>query len=268
MPTVRVGDINIYYEIHGEGEPLVHISGGGATVEWSHEMIPTYANEFRLVLFDNRGAGKTDVPDAPFTIEIMADDVDGLLDVINIKSAHVVGASTGGMVAQQFAIRHPEKVMSLVLVSTYCGDTHGIPMNTEPIRLSDNVLTRKTDHLEAERALFSICFTQEFIKNNPGFIDNMMEFVKVRPLFTRGMAMQLQAIKMHDTYELLPKITAPSLIIAGDADEVIPVENARILASRIPDAELVILKNAGHMLIEAGPEKDKTILDFLRRHKS
>ena len=98
MPYVKNGDINIYYEIHGEGEPLVMIMGAWGNLEWYYPSIPVYSPEFKLVLYDNRGAGRSDDSDAAYTIEVLADDLAGLLDTIGIESAHIFGASLGGMI--------------------------------------------------------------------------------------------------------------------------------------------------------------------------
>ncbi|UCD08911.1 MAG: alpha/beta fold hydrolase [Dehalococcoidales bacterium] len=126
MPIVKVGDINMYYEVHGEGEPLVFIPGGGSTVEKVLPRLPIYSKEYKVVVFDNRGMGHSDAPDIPYTMEMFADDLAGLLDAINIDTIHVVSESYGGLIAQHLAIRHPHMIRSLILMSTYCGGPHSI----------------------------------------------------------------------------------------------------------------------------------------------
>jgi len=116
----------MYCEVHGEGEPLVMINGAGATVEWSYRLIPTYSHEYRLVLFDNRGIGQSDRPDMVYTTAMMSDDLAGLLDGIGIDSAQIRGVSFGGMIAQEFALRHPKRARSLILAATYCGGKHSV----------------------------------------------------------------------------------------------------------------------------------------------
>jgi 3-oxoadipate enol-lactonase len=263
MPKVKVGDINMYYEVHGKGEPLVLITGAGASMEMAAPaIIPVYSPEYQVVLFDNRGAGKSDVPDIPYTTEMMADDLSGLLDVIGIKSAHVCGTSMGGMIAQQFVLRYPKRVRSLILQSTYCGGQHSI-LPEETIRLSMGL---KIAPDELARRMIEISITPEFKEKNPVLIQQIISTMNTNLAPRVGMMRQGQAVKSHNTYERLPEIKAPTLVMSGDADRALPVENSRIMASRIPGAELVILKNAGHLLIEAGGEPNRLILDFLKQH--
>jgi 3-oxoadipate enol-lactonase len=263
VPKIKVGDITMYYEVHGEGEPLVMICGAGAGLELFYKRIPTFSQEYRLVLFDNRGAGRSDRPDMTYTTKLMSDDLAGLLDAIGIDSAHINGISMGGMIAQHFALGYPKRVRSLILTVTYCGGPHSI---MSP--LADMADMYKLTPEEATETMLRWFVTEEFINKNPSLFQQLIAFMVEHPLVHGDLPKHTQAIATHDTYERLPEIRVPTLIIAGDADRIIPVENARILASRIPNAELVILKNAGHMLLEAADEADKITLDFLKRHRT
>ena len=265
MPTVKVGDINMYYEIHGSGEPLVIIVGGGASTELCAELIPTYSPEYRLVLFDNRGAGRSDAPDIPYTMEMFADDLAGLLDVIDIGSAHVSGGSLGGGIAQCFTLMYPDRVRSLVLSSTHCGGKHIVAPDAEVTEIMTNLAQANPE--ERAETMMRLNVTPEFAARNPGVMQEMREERARQYAPSHGITRQLQASCAIDIYERLPEIKAPTLIIHGDADRLVPVENARIMASRIPNAELVILKNTGHILIEAGNEPSRIILDFLGRNR-
>jgi 3-oxoadipate enol-lactonase len=118
MPTAKTNDISAYYEVHGEGKPLLLIAGLGSGVSLFAKSIPIFSKGRKVVAFDNRGAGRTDKPDIPYTIEMMADDAAGLLRALDIKSADVLGVSMGGRIAMDLAIRHPEMVRDLILVST------------------------------------------------------------------------------------------------------------------------------------------------------
>jgi pimeloyl-ACP methyl ester carboxylesterase len=262
MPGVKVGDINMYYEVHGEGEPLVLINGAGAGVEWFYRLISTYSRQYRLILFDNRGAGRSDRPEMDYTTEAMSDDLAGLLDVIGVDTVHVKGVSMGGMIAQHFALRYPKRVRSLILAVTYCGGPHSI---MPPV--SDILDLHDLNPKEAAEAMLRWCVSEEFVNKNRGLFQQLIAFAVKHPIIHPDSPRHLQAIARHDTYERLPEISAPTLVLAGDADKIIAVENARILASRIPNAELVILKDAGHALIEAADEVDRVVLDFLRRHR-
>lgn len=259
MPTVQVGDINIYYEIHGKGEPLVMICGASATTESYALLAPIYARQYQVILFDNRGTGKTDAPDIPYTAEMMADDLAGLLDSIGIKSAHIYGQSMGGMIAQEFALRHPRRVKSLALQCTTCGGPHSPPLN-ESKRFNPELRTKMTPEELGEETL-QLCVTPGFIKKHPEVARRMKE-----AMMKHGALRQAQAAKDHSTYERLPEIKVPTLILVGDVDAAIPAENSRILASRIPQAELVVFKGAGHILIEAGNKPAHVILEFLNRN--
>ena len=268
MPKVKVGDINMYYEIHGKGEPLVMIMGASGNIEWMRQAIPVYSREYRLILFDNRGAGRTDAPDIPYTIALMADDLAGLLDVIGIDSAHIQGASMGGMIAQEFVLRYPERVRSLILACTYCGGP-GSSIMTDPevMRFAQRMPSLSGKELAMET--LRICVSQEFIAKNPVLIQNMIKQMMKYPITPQGSKRQGEAVASYNTYERLPEIKTPTLVMSGDADKLIPVANSRIIASRIPGAELVILKGAGHMFnLEAGEEADHIMLDFLKRHST
>jgi len=262
MPKVRVGGIDMYYEVHGEGEPLVIINGAGANLEVSYRRIPLYSSEFRLILFDNRGAGRSDKPDMAYTTELMAADLAGLLDAIGIDSAHIQGMSMGGMIAQQLVLRYPERVRSLVLAVTYCGGPHGIVPPLGELNF------RRSTPEESTEALLRACVTQEYIDKNPDAFQQLVAFTVAHPFPQDSLAKHASAVTTHDAYDRLPEIRVPTLVLAGDSDRIIPPENARILVSRIPNSELVIFQNAGHMLVEAGAEPDRVALDFFKRHRT
>jgi 3-oxoadipate enol-lactonase len=269
MPTAKVGDINIYYEIHGEGEALVLIMGYGGNSQWWYMDIPVFSNEYRVIAFDNRGTGRSDKPDIPYTMEMMAGDVAGLLEAIGIDAAHVYGVSMGGMIAQEFALLYPEKVISLVLGCTLSGGSNAIIPDADAMKVLFNMerMQRLTPE-EATKEVLPFLFTQEFCDKNTKLIDaliaGMTEYVTPLQTYVR----QGEAIMNHDTYDRLPQLKIPTLIIAGNADRLVPVENSKLLASRIPNAELFILENMGHGFnIEAAEEAHKIVLDFLRRHR-
>ena len=258
----------MYYEIHGEGEPLVYITGAGGNTTQCYGYIPVYSREYRLILFDSRGAGQSDAPDMPYTMEIMADDLAGLLDTIGINASHIWGVSMGGMIAQQFALRYPEKVRSLILACTYCGGP-GSSLMTDPEVMRATERMQGLPLKESMMEMLRLMVSQKFIDDNPGLIREMVEQMTKHPAPPHGRMRQTEAAMAHNTYERLPEIKAPTLVIHGDADKLINVENSRIIASRIPGAELVILKNMGHLFaLEAEDESNRITLDFLRRHSA
>ena len=269
MPVAKVGDINIYYEIHGKGEPLVLIYGyAGHSGLWFRQ-IPVLSKKYQVIAFDNRGVGRSDKPDIPYTMAMMAGDISGLLNVIGIDAAHIFGISMGGMIAQRFALDYPRRVISLVLGCTYCGGAHSIQPEPESIAaLFDFERLKRMTLEEVVRQLIPFLFSRDFIEKNPHIVEERVAKSLEYPTPMHGVTRQAGAIMGHNTYELLPKIELPTLVIAGDSDRLIPVENSRILASRIPKAELVIIKGAGHeFFIEDAEEANRIVLGFLGRHK-
>jgi len=269
MPMVEVADVNIHYNAHGQGEALVLINGFGSNSQSWFLEVPAFSPEFQVISFDNRGTGQSDKPDIPYTMEMMAGDVAGLLKSLGIEATHVYGVSMGGMIAQEFTLRYPDMVTSLVLGCTNCGGPNAVRPDAAAMAfLFDPERMQRLTPEEGARQSLPFLFSQEYIDNNPELVDEIVarRLEEVTPL--RTYARQGQAIMGHDTYDRLPQLRVPTMVIAGTADRLVPVENSRILASRIPNAELVLLENMGHgYLVEAAEEANKAILDFLRRHR-
>jgi len=268
MPTVKVGDINIYYEIHGKGEPLLLIMGlGGDTSRW-FRVLPILSQRYQVIVFDNRGVGQSDKPDIPYTMEMMADDIAGLLNALGIGTAHIFGISMGGMIAQHFALRHARRVTSLILGCTRCGGPHSIYESEGSSRALDPELTRTMTAEQRIREMLPFLWSKEFIDNNPAIVKEQISLGADHPIDPAGYTRQKQAADFHDTYERLPEIRVPTLVITGQADRLIPSENSRILASRIPGAKLVLLKKAGHgFYSEARDETCRIIMDFMAKNR-
>jgi len=269
MPMIEVGDINIHYNSHGEGEALVLINGFGSNSHSWFLEVPTFSREFQVITLDNRGTGQSDKPDVPYTMEMLAGDVAGLLNALGVEATHVYGVSMGGMIAQQFTLSYPDMVISLVLGCTNCGGPNTVRPDAEAMTfLFDAERMKRLTPEEGARESLPFLFSQEYIDSNPELMKEVVarRLAEVTPLHTY--VRQGQAIMGHDTYDRLPRIRVPTLVIAGTADRLVPVENSRILASRIPNAELVLLENMGHgYLVEAAEEANKAILGFLRRHR-
>jgi 3-oxoadipate enol-lactonase len=252
VPKTRVGDINIYYEVYGKGQALALIMGLGGGLPWLFRQIPAFSQQYKVIAFDNRGTG----------------DLRGLLDNIRVKSANVFGISMGGMIAQHFALLYPEKVKTLVLGATTCGGSHRVILDTEAIKvLFDMERMEKMSPEERAAETLPLVFSQEFIGKNQALIQELLTKMAGHVTPLHGYSRQVQAIMGHDTYQRLPEINVPTLVIAGDADKLVPVENSRIIASMIPNAELIILKNMGHGFnIEAADEVNRIVLQFLNRY--
>jgi len=261
MPKVKVGDVNIYYEIKGEGEPLVMIMGLAGNLDWwDPRMISEFSKYFKVMLFDNRGAGRSDMGEKPFSIKLFADDTSALMDALGIPKANVLGLSMGGMIAQELALNYPEKVKKLVLCSTFCGARKGVLPPPQPVPLDE----LETNPRKVMEFMARAIFTEEFIRDNPQLFEDMIQRMLKAPISKKAFLEQFNAIMQFDTYDRLPQIRVPTLIVHGKKDVLLPVENAIIMAQRIPNAKLVILENSGHGLAEEGRKAISAIIDFLR----
>jgi pimeloyl-ACP methyl ester carboxylesterase len=267
VPKVKSNNIEIYYETRGEGTPLVMIMGWGSSSErWSAVFVEELEKHYELILFDNRGTGRSDKPDIEYSVRMMADDAADLMDAIKVSKAHVFGVSMGGMIAQELVINYPEKVESLILGCTACGGAQGIW--SEEIRelvtafASDNPPEMSP---ELQNNFLRLSFTPSFLKENRNAIIKGLMALKYRtPAFAMGR--QAQAILKHDTCDRLSQIKVPTLVLHGEEDIMVPPENARILVNMIPNSKRQMLENAGHNFL-AGIE-DKVagiVLEFLER---
>ena len=265
MPRVRVSDISIFYDTRGDGEPLVLIMGlgGGSSLWW--RQVASFSEEYHVLTYDSRGVGRTDKPDIPYSMDMLVSDAAGLLESLGIASAHVYGVSMGGMVAQELALRHPKLVSSLILGSTTCGGSHAVMPPQETLQKLFGIMSLSPD--EAVKVSTSVTFSAGFIERHPKKIREWLIRGAESLPSPMGFRRQAEAVAGFDTYDRLRQISAPTLILAGTDDQLIPAENSRILASRIPNAELVFFEGAGHgYLWEAEEEADQVVRDFLRRH--
>jgi pimeloyl-ACP methyl ester carboxylesterase len=265
MPKVRVADIDIYYEMHGVGEPLVLIMGlgGGSSMWW--RQVSFFSPEYHVIAYDSRGVGRTDNPDIPYSMGMLVGDAAGLLEKLGVASAHIYGVSMGGMVAQELALRYPKLVSSLILGATTCGGSHALMPSQETLQKLFGIMTLSPD--EAVRVSTSVTFSVAFIERHPARINEWLIKGAESPPSPMGFKRQAEAMAGFDTYDRLKQIRVPTLIMAGTADQLIPAENSRILASRIPNAKLVLFEGAGHgYLWEAEEEANRAVRDFLRQH--
>jgi pimeloyl-ACP methyl ester carboxylesterase len=267
MPRAKVDDIHLYYEEKGQGEPLLLIMGlGASTLSWA-EQIPTFAREYRVVAFDNRGAGRSDKPAMRYNIALFAGDTAGLMDALGIDSAHVYGQSMGGFIAQEFALRYPQRVRTLVLGSTSCGGRQAVVASPENLAILGmmNVLTPR----EAAEKGLALLYSSEFTaRHRDALIERSLREAELRPP-PEAFGRQVQAAIRHNTFDRLADIRCPTLVITGSDDKIVPPDNSRILAERIPDAELAVLPSAGHgYLVEKAAESNTIVLEFLRRHRT
>ena len=266
MPTVKVNDINMYYELHGEGEPLVLLMGGGGGSSLWWQQVEYLSPHYKVVTFDSRGVGATDKPDIPYTMEMLTDDVVGLLKNLEIGSAHIYGVSMGGMVAQDIVLRYPDMVISLILGASSCGGAHAIYPPQGTLQLLFDIQSLPPE--EAAKVAASLLFSTAFVESNPGRFRELLAKGMESPASPQGFRRQAQATMGFDTFGQLPHIQVPTLVIAGTEDSILPAENSRILASRIPNAELLQFEGVGHGYVwEAADKANRAVLDFLRRQR-
>lgn len=263
MAKVKVNDIEMYYEQQGNGEDLVLISGGSVDNTTWDPIYKQLTKSYRVLRFDNRGAGKTDAPPGNYTIPQMADDTAVLMNKLNIKSAYIIGHSMGGYIAQQLTLTHPSQVKKLVLVTSRAKPSaacallnktwqemlkQGVPLelvikNVMGVMFSNDFLTdeQKVQHYLKEKL------------NNP-----------IRQTL-RGLKGQQAAVNTYDSSDRLAKINVPTLIIGAEDDSMLPLFNSQFLAQAIPHAKLAVLKNCGHMPQYEKPEElFKLIYRFCR----
>jgi pimeloyl-ACP methyl ester carboxylesterase len=268
MPRVKVGDINMYYEVHGKGEPLVFINGRNMCLDLLYRHVPVFAREYKVITFDNRGAGKSDAPDVPYSLEMMANDLAGLLDTIGIEKAHFAGYSMGARIAEEMGLSYPEKVISLILACpiTWSADLHNQP---EPAPVEEQVRWEALPLEERVRSFLSGVVSEGFIEKNRELAEKMVKIIMKGYGPPYGQKWHAYASVSCDNYRRLPEIKAPTLIMAGSADRTVTLDNIHILTEKMRGAEIAVLDKAGHFFMwEAFDESNRIMLDFLRRHRT
>ena len=194
MPHLKSNGINLYYEEHGSGEPLILIMGFTVSSIGWHWNVPSFAQDFRTIVFDNRGVGQSDKPDIPYSMPMFADDTAGLLDGLGIDQAHVFGISMGGMIAQEFALRHPQRVKTLILGCTNCGGPHTLPSkDPEVLNMLGNIET--FDVQQAALAMTKVAVTPWFMQKHMDMLLQMNQMSMQHPTPQYGMVRQMQAIQ-------------------------------------------------------------------------
>jgi pimeloyl-ACP methyl ester carboxylesterase len=267
MPQVRVGDVSLHYEVAGSGEPLLMVMGlGGSSAGWAPELVAELTRSFRTIIYDNRGTGQSDKPDVPYSLEMFAADAIAILDDLNINRAHLFGVSMGGMIAQEIALRYEWRLQTLTLGCTTCGGKHAVPPPPE----SAKWLTASRDGLsdaDVIRRGWPLAYTPEYIKDHRAELEASIPrlLVNATPAFI--FKRHLDATYGLKTYDRLPQITLPTLVIAGAKDVLIPASNSKILAEQIPGAKLHIIPAAGHAFFnEAREEFLKQFVPFATSH--
>jgi pimeloyl-ACP methyl ester carboxylesterase len=269
MPHAKSFDgAPIYYETHGTGDPLLIHPGYGSTIKLFFANVPDLSRRFRVIIFDPRGSGRSsnDEPPGGATMGTFVDDAVAVMRAAGAGSAHVFGTSFGGMVVQHVALRHPDRVRSLVLACTTPGGEHHVmppPEKMATFMAASDI----EDPAAAVRSTMPLHYTDAFIESDGHLIEQRaVETADLRST-PEGRALQLAAVQTHDTYDQLPNVTCPTLVAHGDDDGIVPVENARTLAARIPGARLSIYEGARHILfVECASRLNAEITGFILDH--
>jgi 3-oxoadipate enol-lactonase len=262
MSMVKVGELNMEYYVEGSGPPLFMIMGmGGQASSWGEPLLEGLQKKFTTIRFSNRGTGATDKAGG-ITIPQMAEDASGLMKAIGIERAHVFGISMGGMIAQELAITHPEQVQGLVLGCTACGPAHSVAVPADTMAKFGQMVQLPID--ERVRRFWEIAVTPEFMEERADFLDHIMELGMQTPTPMETMGLQLAAIQSFDSWDRLPQIKSPTLILHGNRDILVPYENAAILQERIPGSQVRVIEGTGHCFFwESADEVVEEVVGFL-----
>ncbi len=262
MPHMKVNGIQVYYEEHGSGFPLLLIQGLGYPSGMWFAQIPDLSTHYRTIVFDNRGVGKSDKPDEEYTFALMASDAAALLKSLGIQRAHIAGVSLGGYIAQEIALHEPDLVDRLVLLATSCGGPHYLELTKSLWGEIAKLAGLPPERIIREGMAFAT--TEEFYRRRPDLIDRSvavrMEVLQPYYAFTR----QSAAAMNFDSRDRAGLIRQPTLILAGARDRVMPLVLTEELARKIPHCRMRVIPNAAHLLfLEAAEEVNREIIEFL-----
>jgi 3-oxoadipate enol-lactonase len=256
----------LHWESTGAGAPVLLVMGLGMTATGWWRTVPVLAERFRVLAFDNRGVGRSGRPDGPYSVADMADDCVAVLDAAGEARAHVYGISLGGMIAQELALRHPSRVASLVFGATTAGGAGAVA--ADPATLA--FFVRRTEMPAEEAVWASVPYNYGAVtREHHG--DRIAQDIAQRlrfPIEPEPYRAQLGAALGHDALDRLPAIAAPTLVVHGEADRMVPVANAHLLAERIPGAELRLWPGAGHLYPTDEPAADRAVREFISARSS
>lgn len=259
MALAKAGEIELSYDRAGDGPPLLLIMGmSGTKHHWGASLLEQLHRDFDTIVYDHRDVGDSTRTGQPFTIADLAEDAAGLLGALDIDSAHVMGISMGGMIAQELVLAHADRLRSLTLGCTYCGGEGGQLTSESVMRKLAEAMT-SGDRERAIRASWEV-------NVSPSFAANEEAWVRFRATGMRyGLAVevimrQMQAIAGHDTSARLSQVRVPTQVVHGTVDQLLPVQNGRMIAGLIPDSRLEIFEDIGHMFFLEEPERTAGLL--------
>lgn len=267
MPKVRNGDVDVAYEVTGDGPPVVLVQGlGGVGRSWVLVAAPLAARGRTVVTIDNRGVGGTYMPrGVEWTVADMAADVLAVADACGLDTFHLAGLSMGGMISQELLVTQPERLRSVALLGTHYGMTsdESAPRYVAPAPEALAALANPVDRDDpagSARRMFELLAGPGFLERHPERLELMIEIGREVPMPMRGFMSQFAAVSRWNAYDRLGPSPVPAVVVHGDADPLIPPENGRNLAERIA-APLRLLPRCGHMLFLEAPADLVEIID-------
>ena len=262
MARLAINDVDLYYEEHGSGAPLLLIAGLASDSQSWLPVLPGLKERFRVIVVDNRGVGRTTPLDARTSVGAIADDCAALLRHLRLEAVHVLGHSMGGFIAQDLALRHPSLVGKLVLAAT----------GSRSSKRNDDLFAGWADALDAGAApdrwfrnLFYWIFSARLFED-PKAVDDFVRFAVEYPYpqTARAFRNQVEAVAQFDSTQELSRIAAPTLVIAASEDLLFPMEACKQLARSLGGAELAVVDAAGHALhVEQPADFNRQVLRFL-----
>ncbi len=267
MPFVQINGVFLYYQIHGrplrlDSPPLLLIGGlGFATWSW-FKQIPALTRHYPVIAFDNRGCGRSEKPQHWYDVATLAADAASLLETLDVSRAHVLGASLGGFIAQELALRYPERVAKLILCCTSFGGTRSIPMRWSTLQatLGWGAMSKTM----AVRRGLEVATSSAYRDASADELAQIIEWRQSDQMGRGDYVRQVMAGMRFDAARRVHAISAPTLVIHGADDQVVPVANAPLLAQEIPNAQVRIIAGAGHLVfIERAAQVNQAIIEFL-----
>jgi len=260
MPVIDTGEVQISYERSGSGPPLLLIMGmSGTFSHWAEPFLDGLRSSFEVIAYDHRGVGESGPLEGELSIAALAHDAVGLLAALELDSAHVLGISMGGMVAQELALAHPERIRTLALGCTYCGGPGSSLASPDVIqRLAEGMSSG--DRAVAVRTAWEVNVSAAYDAANPDAFQTFRAIGMTRAVPVPTIVAQMQACVAHDTSARLAQLSMPTLIVHGTADQMIPVANAEIIHRLIPGSRLEILDGVGHLFFWELPERSAELV--------
>jgi 3-oxoadipate enol-lactonase len=259
MPVIDTGAVRLSYERSGSGPPLLLIMGmSGTFSHWCEPFLDELRSSFEVIAYDHRGVGESSPLQGELTIAGLAQDAAGLLAALALDAAHVLGISMGGMVAQEFALAHPERIRTLALGCTYCGGPDSTLTSPEVIqRLAEGMSSG--DRALAVRTAWEINVSPAYAAREAAF-ETFRAIGMTRAVPVPVIMAQMQACLAHDTSARLPQLQMPTLVVHGTADQMIPVANAHVIHTHIPGSRLEILDGVGHLFFWEQPQRSAELV--------